>query len=35
MIDLLASRIVTRCGRWGNAQKMLADSEKLADYSPF
>jgi len=32
MIDLLASRIVTRCGRWGNAQKMLADAEKLADY---
>jgi hypothetical protein len=32
MIDLLASRIVTRCGRWGNARKMLADAEKLADY---
>lgn len=32
MIDHLASRIVTRSGRWGNAQKMLADAEKLADY---
>jgi hypothetical protein len=32
MIDLLASRIVTRFGRWGNAQKQLADAEKLADY---
>jgi len=32
LIDLLASRIVTRSGRWGNAQKMLADAEKLADY---
>jgi hypothetical protein len=32
MIDLLASRIVTRYGRWGNAPKMLADAEKLADY---
>ena len=32
LIDLLASRIVTRYGRWGNAQKLLADAEKLADY---
>ncbi len=32
MIDLLASRLVTRCGRWGNASKMLADAEKLTDY---
>jgi hypothetical protein len=32
MIDLLASRIVTRCGRWGNAAKMLVDADKLADY---
>ena len=32
MIDLLASRIVTRYGRWGNAQKHLADAEKLSDY---
>jgi hypothetical protein len=32
MIDLLASRLVTRYGRWGNAPKMLADAEKLADY---
>jgi hypothetical protein len=32
MIDQLASRIVTRSGRWGNAQKMLAEAEKLADY---
>jgi hypothetical protein len=30
MVDLLASRIVTRSGRWGNAQKMLADADKLA-----
>jgi hypothetical protein len=32
MIDLLASRIVTRYGRWGKAPEMLADAEKLADY---
>ncbi len=32
MIDLMASRIVTRYGRWGNASKLLADAEKLADY---
>lgn len=32
MVDLLASRIVTRSGRWGQAQKMLADAEKLAGY---
>ena len=32
MIDMMASRIVTRCGRWGKAQKMLADAEKLAAY---
>ena len=32
LIDLLASRIVTRYGRWGNAPKLLADAEKLADY---
>ena len=32
MIDYLASRIVTRYGRWGSAEKMLADAEKLADY---
>jgi hypothetical protein len=32
MVDFLASRIVTRYGRWGNAQKMLGDAEKLADY---
>lgn len=32
MIDHLASRIVTRSGRWGNAPKLLADAEKLADY---
>jgi len=32
MIDHLASRIITRSGRWGNAQKLLGDAEKLADY---
>jgi hypothetical protein len=32
MIDHLASRIVTRSGRWGNATKLLADANKLADY---
>jgi hypothetical protein len=32
MIDLLASRIITRCGRWGNAPKQLGDAAKLADY---
>lgn len=32
MIDHLASRIVTRSGRWGNASKLLTDAEKLADY---
>jgi len=32
MIDMLASRIVTRYGRWGQAPKMLADADKLADY---
>jgi hypothetical protein len=32
MTDFLASRIATRSGRWGNAQKMLADAEKLADF---
>jgi len=32
MVDMLASRLVTRYGRWGNASKMLEDAEKLADY---
>jgi hypothetical protein len=32
MIDHLASRIVTRSGRWGNASKLLADADKLANY---
>lgn len=32
MVDLLASRIVTRCGRWGNVPKQLGDAAKLADY---
>ena len=33
MIDILASRIVTRYGAWGrNAEKVLADADKLADY---
>jgi hypothetical protein len=32
MIDHLASRIVTRSGRWGNAPKLLVDADRLADY---
>jgi len=32
MIDHLASRIVTRSGRWGNASKLLVDANRLADY---
>jgi hypothetical protein len=32
MIDMMASRIVTRCGRWGKAQKMLDGAEKLEAY---
>ena len=32
MIDHLASRIVTRSGRWGNASKLLEDADQLADY---
>jgi hypothetical protein len=32
MIDHLASRIVTRFGRWGNVPKLLAEAETLADY---
>ena len=32
MVDSLASRIVTRHGRWGNAPKLLAEADKLADY---
>lgn len=32
MIDHLASRIVTRSGRWGNASKLLTDANRLADY---
>jgi hypothetical protein len=32
MIDHLASRIVTRSGRWGNAAKLLEDAERLTDY---
>jgi hypothetical protein len=32
LIDHLASRIVTRSGRWGNAAKLIVDAEKLADY---
>ena len=32
MIDHLASRIVTRSGRWGNAPKLLEDADRLADY---
>ena len=32
MIDHLASRIVTRSGRWGNAVKLLEDADRLTDY---
>jgi hypothetical protein len=32
MIDSLASRIVTRYGRWGNAAKLLEEADQLADY---
>ena len=32
MIDSLASRIVTRYGRRGNAPKLLEEADKLADY---
>jgi hypothetical protein len=32
MIDSLASRIVTRFGRWGNAPRLLDEADKLADY---
>jgi hypothetical protein len=32
MIDALASRTVTRYGRWGKTDKVLESAEKLADY---
>jgi len=32
MIDHLASRLVTRYGRWGNAAKLLDDADRLTDY---
>jgi hypothetical protein len=32
MIDHLASRIVTRSGRWGNTAKLLEEADRLADY---
>jgi len=32
MVDHLASRIVTRTGRWGNAAKLLEDADRLTDY---
>ena len=32
MIDSLASRIVTRYERWGNAPKMVEEADRLADY---
>ncbi len=32
MIDHLASRVVTRSGRWGNAAKLLEDADRLTDY---
>jgi len=32
MIDHLASRIITRSGRWGNSAKLLVEADRLADY---
>jgi hypothetical protein len=32
MIDSLASRIVTRYERWGNAPKLVGEADRLADY---
>ncbi len=32
MVDYLASRLATRCDRWGNAPKMLAEADKLANH---
>jgi hypothetical protein len=32
MVDAMASRIVTRYGRWGNASKLLEEADQLADY---
>jgi hypothetical protein len=32
MLDSLASRIVTRHGRWGNGAKLLEEADKLADH---
>lgn len=32
MIDSLASRVVTRYERWGNAPKLVEEADKLADY---
>jgi hypothetical protein len=32
MIDTMASRIVTRYGRWGNASTLLEEADQLADY---
>lgn len=32
LIDHLASRLVTRSGRWGNAAKLLEEADRLADY---
>jgi hypothetical protein len=32
MLDSLASRLVTRHGRWGNGAKLLEEADKLADH---
>lgn len=32
MIDYMASRLVTRWGKWSNAEKMVDEAGKLADY---
>ena len=32
LVDYMASRLVTRYGSWGKAQKMVSESDKLADY---
>ena len=32
MVDHLASRLVTRSGRWGNAPQLLEEADRLADY---
>jgi hypothetical protein len=32
MVDMLASRLVTRFGKWGNGLQLLAEANKLAEY---